>query len=252
MAYLWWNWESDQGHFRELTTDFTIHNDVDDFSDEHGLYLMLGSTSIAGEDFYFGLQTDTDAPEPPHRCGKGVIFSRWGTRDLANARYAEEDGWPQSSGHEGDFIGVRRSYDWGAGNYRIRIAPDGLAADGEWFGLWITNRDSGETTWIGSLKFPLLNGNAKIRPISYSTIEIYGNVPVRPIDIPQWHVSVSRPLGDNTPSTWGYAGYSMFANDDEELLNSDVGYDPLEDIVHLRAGGATERKNIETGHVVFE
>lgn len=249
MANLFWFWEDYQEHFRELTTDFTIHNDVGDFSDRHGLYLILANTSISGEDFYFGLQTNTYSPEPPHWRGKGVIFSRWGTRDLANARYADEDGWTQSSGHEGDFIGVRRSYDWGAGDYRIRIALDGLDSDGEWFGLWITNLDSGETTWIGSMKFPLLNGDARIEPLSYSTIEIYGNFPVRPINIPQWHVSVRRPLGDNTASTWGYAGYSMFA---EDLLNSDVDYDPLEDIVHLRAGGATERKNLDTGHVAFK
>ena len=251
MAYLFWYWESDQEHFTELTTDFTIHNDVGDFSDQHGLYLILGSTSISEERFYFGLQTDTLAPEPPHKRGKGVIFSRWGTRDLDNAKYVDTDGWTESSGHEGDFIGVRRSYDWGAGNYRIRIASDGRDSDGEWFGLWITNLDRGETDWIGSLKFPLLNGAARIEPISYSTIEIYGNVPVRPIDIPQWHVSVSRPLGDRTPSTRGYTGYSMFADADEELLNSDVRYDPREDIVHLQAGGATERKNTGTGYVAF-
>ena len=34
----------------------------------------------------------------------------------------------------GNGIGVRRSYDWAAGNYRVRIAPDGLDLDGEWFG----------------------------------------------------------------------------------------------------------------------
>ena len=254
MAYLFWYWESDQEDFTELTTDFTIHNDVGDFSDQHGLYLMVGNTSISEEGLYFGLQTDTYAPEPPYRRGKGVIFSRWGTRDLDNARYADTYGWTESSGHEGDFIGVRRSYDWGAGNYRIRIASDGLDSDGEWFGLWITDLDSDETTWIGSLKFPLLNGVARIEPSSYSTIEIYGNVnvPIRPIDIPQWRVSVSRPLGDSTPSTWGYAGYSMFADDDVDLLNSDVRYDPWEDVVHLQAGGATERKNPVTGHVAFK
>ena len=83
----------------------------------------------------------------------------WETRDLANARFSETDGWTQSSGHEGNFIGVRRSYAWGAGDYRIRFAPDGDPEDdGVWFGLWITDRSTDVATWIGSLKFPLLDG----------------------------------------------------------------------------------------------
>ena len=243
MAYIWWDWKPDQDHFREMVTDFTIHNDVHDWSDLHGIYLILGYSSISDAGFYFGLQTDAN------RRGKGVIFSMWGTRDLANARYADTDGWTQSSGHEGDFIGVRRSYDWGVGDYRIRIASDSIDPDGEWFGLWITDLDTGNTTWIGSLKFPLLNGTAKIKPNSYATIEIYGVAPIRPIEIPQWHVSIKRPLGDNVPSIRGYTGYSRFT--DDALRNSDVWYDPSEDVVHLRAGGTTERKTT-AGYVDFK
>ena len=243
MAYVWWYWESDQANFREIVTDITIHNDVGDFSDQHGLYLMLASSEISDTLFYFGLQTDTN------RRGKALVFSRWGTRDLANARIADTDGWQESSGHEGDFIGVRRSYNWGAGDYRVRIAPNGLDSDGEWFSLWITDLSTGKTTWIGSLKFPLLNGTATIKPYSYSTLEIYGNEPIRPLDIPQWHVSIKRPLGDNVPSIWGLTGYSQFKGD--ALQNSDVRYDLSEGSLHLRVGGATERKSA-AGSIAFE
>ncbi len=244
MAYIWWDWKPDQDHFREMVTEFTIHNDVGDFSDRHGLYLILGQSSISDVGFYFGVQTDAN------RRGKGLIFSRWQTRDLANARYADTDGWTESAGHEGDFIGVRRSYDWSAGDYRIRIAPDGLDSDGEWFGLWITDLNTDNTTWIGSLKFPLLNGTAQIKPKAYATIEIYGNEPIRPIDIPQWHISIKRPLGDSVPSVRGFTGYSPFKGD--ALQNSDVRYDPSEDVVHLRAGGTTERKTTAVGYVDFK
>ena len=112
---------------------------------------------------------------------------------LGNARFSEADGWNKSAGHEGDFIGVRHPYDWGAGDYRVRIAPDGpVEDDGEWFSLWITDLSKDETTWIGSLKFPLQNGEAKMKPHSSATIELYGIGPVQPIDIPLWHVSVGR------------------------------------------------------------
>ena len=126
---------------------------------------------ISDVEFYFGLQTDVHAPESPYRRGKGLLFSRWATRDLANARISEIDGWTQSSGHEGNFIGVRRSYSWGAGEYRVRLAPDGdPEEDGVWFGLWITDRSTDVTTWIGSLKFPLLDGKAVMRAPTYSTM----------------------------------------------------------------------------------
>ena len=218
-----------------METELTIHNDVGDWSDQHGYYLILLTNSISDALFYFGVQTDANGR------GKGLIFSRWGTRDLANARYSEEGGWTQSSGHEGDFIGVRRSYDWGAGDYRVRIAPDGQEDGGEWFGLWITDLSNDETTWIGSLKFPLQDGKATMGSYSQAVLELYGLGTVRPIDIPRWHVSVGRPSGDGVPATWGFTSYPPHNTAHDPLPNSDVRYDPSEERVHLVVGGATER-----------
>ena len=131
MAYIWWEWERGRDstgkkihEFEELVIDFTIHNDVE-LEGDNGLYMMLAASNISDVGFYFGLQTDVHAPEPPHRRGKGLLYSRWDTRDLANARFAETDGRTDSSGGEGNFIGVRRSYAWGAGDYRVWLAPDG-------------------------------------------------------------------------------------------------------------------------------
>lgn len=241
-AYIDWRWEHGQGNFRELVTDFTIHNDVGDWSDEHGYYLILIQNYISGVGFYFGLQTDVSAPVYPYQRGKGAIFSRWDTRDLSNARWHPSDGWSESAGYEGDFISVRRSYHWGSGDYRIRIAPDGSDADGEWFGLWITDLAANEETWIGSLKFPLANGTATFQPYSSATIELYGNARIRPIDTPQWHVSVKRPLGDGVPATWAETSYP-FDDSENALPNSDVRYDSSEEAAHLRAGSTTERVN---------
>ena len=244
-AYMDWRWEGGQDGFREVTTDFTIHNDVGDFSDQHGFYLILMQNSISDVGFYFGLQTDANGR------GKGLTFSRWKTRDLANAKHDDTYGWTESSGHEGDFIGVRRSYEWSAGDYRIRVDPDGLAPDGEWFGLWITDLNTGVTSWIGSLKFPLSDGTAVIEPRSSATIELYGVEPIRPIDVPQWHVSVKRPLGDGVPSTWGYTSYP-FDDSENALPNSDVLYDSPEDAAHLHVGGTTERVTPATARIDFE
>ena len=236
MAAIYWEWDL-IAEAEEYTVDVTIHNDVE-LRWPNGLYLMLGHGTISDVEYYFGIQTDTYSSVSPHWRGKGLIFSRWETRDLRNARIPE-GGWLQSSGHEGDFIGVRRAYSWGAGDYRIRVAPDGpLEDDGAWYGLWITDLASGVVTWIGSLKFPLVDGSALLAARSYSTIEIYGR-PTRPIDIPQWHVSIERPTMDGVPSAWGATTYSPF---NEQILNSEIRYE--DDAVHIVVGGITERTTI--------
>ncbi len=245
MAYLWWHWEEDrdssgdgQEGIRELTFDITVHNDPGDFSDEFGLYLMLCYGFISDIGFYFGLQTNVDG-YPKNLGAKGLVFSRWDTRDLANARGVDsEEGWTQSSGHEGDFIGVRRTYDWGVGEYRVSFAPDGADADGEWFGVWITDKATDETTWIGSLKFPYENGRAAIGSAVYTTMEIYGGRQIQSSRIPAWHVSLKRPLGDGVESEWYVSGYAAFGS---EMENADVRYDRAEGEVHIAAGGAVER-----------
>ena len=168
-----------------------------------------------------------------------MIYSRWEARDPALARWHEAEGWYESGAHEDGFLGVRRLYDWDAGDYRIRIAPDGLDADGEWFGLWITDLSTDETTWIGSLKFPPNDGTARISPRAVATIELYGR-PIRPIDTPPWHVSVKPPRGDGIAATKGRAWYP-YDDREDPIFNSDVYYDPVEGRAHIRIGGETQR-----------
>ena len=246
MAHLWWEWGRDRDFagdgregIRELTFDFTVHNDPGDFSEEYGLYLMLCKGDIADTGFYFGLQTNAFG-HPDESGRKALIFSRWETRDLAFARVADsEETWVESSGHEGDFISVRRAYNWGAGEYRVIIAADGADSDGEWFGVWITDKATYETTWIGSLKFPYENGRAAIRASVYTTLEIYGGKQIEAFRIPAWHVSLRRPLGDGIESESFVSGYAGIWG---ELENSEVRYDRADGEVHLMAGGDTERR----------
>lgn len=236
MTSIWWEWDRREG-FREMTFDFTIHSDPGNFSDQNGLYLMVCSGDVLPHTvgFYFGLQTNVYDPNQRQWRGKGAIFSRWYERDLAFARPAEE-GWTQSSGHEGDFIGVRTSYDWGIGDYRMKLAPDGSDEDGEWFGVWVTDLAADKTTWVGSLKFPPAI-RSTVRPSVYSTLEIYG-AQIRPIDIPEWRVTVKRPLGDVVESNEGHLLYSVFHR---QILNADSQYVQREDVVHFHVGGVTKR-----------
>ena len=238
-------WQFDPGaEFEEMVFDFTIHNDPKDFSDDNGLYFMVShSTVLPDTGFYFGLQTDVSDPARGKGRGKGVIFSRWGERDLAWARPAD-GGWTESSGHEGDFIGVRISYDWGVGDYRMRIGPDDDAGD-QWLGVWITDLESSQTTWVGSLRFP--GERSTLRPSAYSTLEIYG-APICPMDIPEWRVTMRLPRGDGSEPSGGEFVFSPFNG---EIMNSDVNYDPESRVVHLSVGGLVERTG-ERRFVEFE
>ena len=223
--------------------DFTIHNDPGDFSDAHGLYFMVCYGWVDDSAFYFGLQTDVFDPALGKRRGKGLIFSRWGGRDLADAQIAGgNDGWAQSSGHEGDFIGVRRAYDWGAGDYQMRITADGEDDDGEWYAVWLTDEDTGETLWVGSLKFPLVADDTMLHAWVYSTLEIYGAPSIRPIYIPEWYVSIDPPNGDGFDAAEARLGYSGLQ--DQPVPNANAQYD--DGRVHLLIGAATENVNEAT------
>ena len=220
LAYIWWGWGPGAG-FNELEVTFAIHNDVGIMPRGNGIYLMLGAGAIADTTFYFGLQSNAYTGTPPYSGrGKALIFSRWGTRDLELARIPA-DGWTQSSGHEGDFIGVRRPYAWGPGDYVVRLAPDGKAdPDGQWYGLWITDLSTDEDTWVGSMWFPQEDGTARIGRTVYSTVEVYGGAPMRPIDIPEWGVSIDLPRGDGVPARWGNTGYDTFGRGFQTLTSA--------------------------------
>ena len=233
--------------FEELIIDFTVHRDVE-YIGNNGLFLQFGSAFISDVQFYFGLQTATHPPRRRDLEGPGIIYSRWDSLDLANARPAEPDGWADSSSHEGDFIGVRKQYGWGAGNYRVRLALDGEPEDnGVWFGLWITDLSTGIETWIGSLKFPLLDDRAVIQAPVATVVEVYGRR-TRPIDIPNWSVSIQRPEGDGRRPSGGYTVYSGLG---EPILNSEIRYDPSDDMVHIEVGGTTKRRT-PAGAVTFK
>ena len=199
MVGAWWNWSNQS--LSEITVDIEIHNDVH-LSGDNGLYLFGCQGNVNRPRYYFGLQTDIQDPATGGGRGKGLIFSRWQTRDLANARIPD-DGWTQSSGHEGDFIGVRRSYDWGKGKYRVRMAQDGPDDSiGRWYGIWITDLTTSSVTWIGSLRFPYTAGIApQILPQCYNTIEVYGVQPIAPEDIPNWKVTMGPHRGNGQPAT---------------------------------------------------
>ena len=228
--------------FETVTIDFTIHNDPN-YSTRGGLYLMLLHGNISGKSFYFGLQTRLQ-PLPGRPAAKGTLFSRWDTRDQGNAAADPDHGWTYDGGYEGDFVSARRSYEWSAGDYRARVARDSSResnADGVWYGLWITDLDTNVETWIGSLRFPLVEGETHIQGVFSTVLEIYGGA-VRPADVPAWHVSVGIPAVDGMDAG---CARTLYPDVEAEDVRSEIRYDPEQRRVHLEALGSTRRQSSE-------
>ena len=151
LAYAWWNFG--QAEFEDFQIDLTLHNDVDD---RPGLYLQVYQGQIGDVGFYLGLQTDVYRPKQGGQ-GKGLIFSRWKMRREADARPVS-GGWIESSGHEGDFVGIRRKYAWGKGKYRLRLTALDEDDQGVWYGFFILDYGTNQEDYAGSLRFPPTKG----------------------------------------------------------------------------------------------
>ena len=245
LAKVWWWWRYNGDctgaflEFETVTVDFTIHNDPN-YSTRGGMFLMLLNGNISGKSFYFGLQTRLQPPLG-RPAAKGALFSRWDTRDQGNAAADPDHGWTYDGGYEGDFVSARRSYEWSAGDYRARLARDSSResnADGVWYGLWFTDLDTNVETWIGSLRFPLVEGETHIEGLFSTVLEIYGGA-VRPADVPAWQVSVGIPAVDGVEAGCAQTRYPDVEAED---VTSEVRYDPDQRRMHLEAFGATRRQ----------
>ena len=174
-----------QNSFESIKHKFTIHEEP---SNDAGLYYQFYQGFINDTiGFYYGIQTTVNHPEPPHSRGKGLIFSRWKTRDTTNYSIAN-GGWGKSAGYEGDFISVRNSFDWGVGTYEIELKKDSVDSVGDWYSVKIKNILEIEQTHFGSIRFETSSLSSGIKSGGAIWSELYLNSSDG--SIPDWHVSV--------------------------------------------------------------
>ena len=188
MLFAMWGWNRPAD---EVAVTIDIQNDIESRRG-HGLYFIACTPfAIGNNSAYFGLQTDVSTgPAGGWRnIGKGAIFSVWDTPNDEGVR-GPEGSWIETGDYEGDFLSVRSPYDWGVGQHTLRVSAEETDEEGRWFGLYVND------TWIGSLRFPLVEGDAKIQPYCGSTIEVYGGGPVKPSAIPYWSVVLPPPKAD--------------------------------------------------------
>ena len=193
--YAFWDFSSPT--FTKLVHNFSVFNEPtnkDNSLNKDGLYYQFYQGLINDTiGFYYGIQTSVMKPNGDNK--KGVIFSRWKTRDTSNYKIAQ-GGWGQSAGYEGDFIGVRKNYEWGLGTYSIELRKDSSDVKGDWYGLWIRKLPASVNEYIGSIRFEKSSKSSGIKNGGITWTELYfkanANTP-----LPRWHLSVNEALADN-------------------------------------------------------
>src|SRR4051794_33960548 len=194
---VWWDTGKDVP-FQSYSIDVTISDDVPPSAN---LYIApLGLGHLGKTPFYGGIQTQVDGhtkKDPAVRkLGPGFLFSMWGERGLDAIR-PSIGGFCQSSGHEGDFVSVRRPYEWHKGTYTYKVVRmDEEEVGGKtctWVGVFVYSHEKDENVFVGALRFKgedLVLG----RKLA-SFVEVYGRrIPVG--EIPSVAVTLgNQPFG---------------------------------------------------------
>lgn len=197
---LWWDLGEDRP-FESYSLDVTISAAVPATSN---LYIApIGLAHLSDVPFYGGVQTQCDgypkrAPTL-RKLGPGLLMSMWGERSLDAIR-PSIGGYCQSSGHEGDFVSVRRPYEWQPGTYTYRVVRmDREVVDGQgktWVGAFVYSHALDENVFIGALRFP--KDELVLSRKVASFVEVYGRrIPVD--EIPQSTVTFSNPRVNGQP-----------------------------------------------------
>lgn len=155
---LWWD-VGQETEFESYSIDVTISEDLPETT---RLYIApIGLGHLSKTPFYGGIQTQADGntrrDSRLRTIGPGFLMSMWGERSLDAIRPAD-GGWLQSSGHEGDFVSVRRPFRWKKGTFTYRIVKmDRQIVDGKpatWIGAFVHIHETDENVFIGALRFP--------------------------------------------------------------------------------------------------
>lgn len=224
---IWWNLGQDAG-FESYSVDVTISDDV---PDDVSLYLSpIGIAHLSGTPFYGGIQTRTDGAskaDPKLKVlGRGLLLSMWNQRSTDAIRPAD-GGYFQSSGHEGDFVSVRRPYAWTRGKYTYRVTRmDRALVDGKpetWVGAFVYSHDKNENIFIGALRFK--GENLVLDRQVASFVEIYGAR--RPVsDIPKFSVTFGNLQLNGAPVTHPRAE-AVYPDGVPDVADTKLGADGL-------------------------
>ena len=245
---VWWDIGQDMA-FQSYSVDADISDDV---PATKNLYIApVGLAHLSKTAFYGGIQSQSDGytkrDQILRQIGPGFIFSMWGERNLDAIR-PSIGGFCQSSGHEGEFISVRRPYEWKKGKYTYKVVRmDKEEIDGKpftWVGVLVYSHARDENVFVGALRF---KGDNLVLARQVATfVEVYGErIPVG--DIPKLTVTFGNLRVNTKPVkvVWADAVYPKDVPDYAEVTAKDstlsvkVGQ-PVED--RKAAKRATDRQ----------
>lgn len=173
---IWWDIGQDTP-FESYSIDVDISDDV---PSTKNLYISpIGLGHLNKIPFYGGVQTQVDGytkrDQRLRQIGPGFIFSMWGQRSLDAIR-PSVSGFCQSSGHEGDFVSVRRPCEWKKGKFTYKIVKmDREDVDGKpmtWVGAFVYSHVKDENVFVGALRFK--SENLVLDRTVASFVEVYG------------------------------------------------------------------------------
>lgn len=173
---LWWDLGEDT-LFESYSVRVTISDEI---PVTQNLYLApIGLGHLSKTPFYGGIQTQADgytkSNKQLRKIGPGFLMSMWGERSQEAIRPAL-GGFFQSSGHEGDFVSIRRPYKWTKGIYTYKIIRmDKEVIEGKpytWVGAFVFSHEKDENIFIGALRFK--GDNLMLSHKIASFVEVYG------------------------------------------------------------------------------
>jgi hypothetical protein len=192
---IWWDVGQD-APFESLAVDVAISDDV---PSSVNLYISpIGLGHLSKTPFYGGIQTQADGYTKKDQklgvIGPGFLFSMWGERSLDAIRPAD-GGFCQSSGHEGDFVSVRRPFAWKRGKYTYRLTRmEQETIDGKpytWIGAFVYSHEKDENLFVGALRFK--GDKLVLERKTANFVEIYGRL--KPVaDIPKVTITFGPPI----------------------------------------------------------
>jgi hypothetical protein len=197
---LWWD-IGRESPFESYSIDVDISGDV---PPTKNLYIApIGIAHLSKTPFYGGIQTQSDGytkrGQHLRKIGPGFIFSMWGERSLDAIR-PSIGGFCQSSGHEGDFVSVRRPYEWKKGKFTYKVVRmDKEEIDGQaftWVGVFVHCQAKDEHVFAGALRF---KGDSLVLAGQVASfVEVYGpTIPVE--DIPKLTVTFGNLIVNGNP-----------------------------------------------------
>jgi len=87
--------------------------------------------------------------------GKVINYSIWGSNG------GKSSGWINAANSESGGYQLMIPYEWTEGNsyrFELREGPSGIDANGKWWGLWVTELESGTITFVGEQRVQTMIG----------------------------------------------------------------------------------------------